>query len=106
LIGKLLLTVGLYHTSVNANIFYDWTVRDLLPKLPRNSVVVMDNATFHKRHDIQNAILTAGHILEFLPTYSPDLNPIETKWANLKQARKTSSCSIQDLFKFESFYLA
>ncbi len=106
LIGKLLLTVGLYHTNVDANIFYDWTMRDLLPKLPQNSVVVMDNATFHKRRDIQNAILAAGHILEFLPTYSPDLNPIETKWANLKQTRKTSSYSIQDLFKFESFYLA
>jgi transposase len=41
----------------------------------------MDNASFHKRQDIQEAITQAGHILEYLPPYSPDLNPIEKKWA-------------------------
>jgi transposase len=90
LIGKLLVTAGFYQTNVNANIFFDWTVRDLLPKLPPKTVVVMDNATFHKRLDIQNAIRSAGHILEFLPVYSPDLNPIEKKWAHLKGLRRKS----------------
>jgi transposase len=41
----------------------------------------MDNATFHKREDIQTAIQQAGMTLEYLPPYSPDLNPIEHKWA-------------------------
>jgi transposase len=41
----------------------------------------MDNASFHKRQDIQEAITQAGHILAYLPPYSPDLNPIEKKWA-------------------------
>lgn len=105
LIGKLLVSVGFYQTNVNADIFFEWTVRDLLPKLPSNSVVVMDNATFHKRLDIQNAIRSAGHILEFLPTYSPDLNPIENKWAHLKGIRRKLFCSVPDLFKIESIYL-
>ena len=39
----------------------------------------MDNATFHKRSDIQEIIKEAGHILEYLPPYSPELNPIEHK---------------------------
>ncbi|WP_230388793.1 transposase [Piscirickettsia salmonis] len=29
--------------------FYAWLVKDLLPKLPAHSVIVMDNARFHKR---------------------------------------------------------
>ncbi|MGB0720122.1 MAG: transposase, partial [Bdellovibrionales bacterium] len=105
LIGKLLVSVGFYHTPVNADIFFEWTVRDLLPKLPPHSVVVMDNTTFHKRADIQKAILSAGHILEFLPTYSPDLNPIEHQWAHLKRLRRKLLCSIPQLFKIESLYL-
>jgi len=39
------------------------------------------SATFHKRNDALEAIEKAGHTVEFLPPYSPDLNPIEKKWA-------------------------
>jgi hypothetical protein len=39
LIGKLLLTVGLFKTNINADIFYQWTVQDLLPKLPSESAL-------------------------------------------------------------------
>jgi transposase len=106
LIGKSLLTVGLVKSNVNADIFYQWTVQDLLPKLPASSVIVMDNATFHKRQDIRAAIVNAGHLLVFLPPYSPDLNPIEKKWAQAKKLRKKLRCSIPQLFKIESFYLA
>jgi transposase len=70
----------------------------LLPKLPKNSVIVMDNASFHKRTDIQTAILEAGHILEYLPPYSPDFNPIEHKWAQAKAHRKQLRCSLDQLF--------
>ncbi len=98
LIEKLLLTVGLFNANINADIFHAWVVQDLLPKLPPRCVVVMDNATFHKRQDIQNAIMDAGHTLEYLPPYSPDLNPIEPKWAQSKAVRKQSFCSIERLF--------
>jgi transposase len=69
-----------------------------MPKLPKNSVIVMDNASFHKRLDIQQAILEAGHILEYLPPYSPDLNPIEHKWAQAKAIRKQKKCTVDELF--------
>ena len=58
----------------------------------------MDNASFHKRLDIQKAIRGAGHILLFLPPYSPQLNPIEHKWAQAKAIRKQKHCSIYELF--------
>lgn len=104
LMGKALLTVGLFKTNINADAFYQWTVQDLLPKLPTNTVVVMDNATFHIRADIRAAITNAGHTLDYLPTYSPDLNPIEKKWAQLKKLRRKIQGSIAQLFKIESIY--
>jgi len=105
LIGKALLTVGLFTANITADIFTAWVKQDLLPKLPQNAVIVMDNATFHKRQDTQNLIQKAGHTLLFLPPYSPDLNPIEQKWAHTKAIRKQSFCSIEQLFQIESFYL-
>ncbi|MEZ5813253.1 MAG: IS630 family transposase [Alphaproteobacteria bacterium] len=105
LIGKTLLTVGLFTANITADIFTAWVKQDLLSKLPPKAVIVMDNATFHKRQDTQDLIQNAGHSLLFLPPYSPDLNPIEQKWAHTKAVRKQLMCSIHDLFKIESFYV-
>ncbi len=99
LAGACLLTVGLFAVNVDADVFTGWVVQDLLPKLPAACVIVMDNATFHKRKDTQNAIIAAGHTLEYLPPYSPDLNPIENKWAQTKSWRKKWQCSIEKLFQ-------
>lgn len=35
----------------------------------------MDNAAFHKNEDLKTMVDKAGHIIEYLPPYSPDLNP-------------------------------
>lgn len=99
LVGTALLTTCLFRTSINSEIFHTWVKEDLLPKLPKNSVLVMDNATFHKRSDTKTLIEQSGFSLEFLPVYSPDLNPIEHKWAQAKALRKSLRCSISSLFK-------
>jgi transposase len=44
----------------------------------------MDNATFHKSKKTKELIESVGCRILFLPPYSPDLNPIEIFWANLK----------------------
>ena len=59
----------------------------------------MDNATFHKRQDIKDAIIHAGHTLEYLPSYSPDLNDIGHKWFQAKATRRREGCSITELFR-------
>ena len=108
LLGKKLLTCCIFETTINSDVFYTWLTKDLLPKLKKlkeKFVIVMDNAAFHKRKDMLEAINKAGHILEFLPKYSPDLNPIEKKWAQLKKTRRKLKCSIDELLKIESFYL-
>lgn len=99
LIGKVLLTVTLLNCSIDKEIFTCWVKHDLLPKVPKNSVIVMYNASFYKDSNMQKLIAVAGHDLLYLPTYSPDLNPIEHKWAQAKLLRRTTGCSIEDLFQ-------
>jgi len=99
LLGATLLTISMFTDNINSDTFHPWMTQDLIPKLPENAVIVMDNATFHKRHDTQCSILKAGFILEYLPPYSPDLNPIEQKWAQAKAIRRRTSSSIEELFR-------
>lgn len=99
LLGGIMLTTWLCDFNVDSDVFHAWTVHDLLPKLSRETVIIMDNATFHKRKDTQDAIVKAGHILEYLPPYSPDLNQIEHKWAQAKALRRKTGESVEGLFK-------
>lgn len=101
LLEKTLLTVALFHTNVNTDLFAGWLEQDLLPKLPQGSVIVMDNATFHKSPTLLDIIKKAGHILQYLPPYSPDLNPIEHKWAQAKALRRKQLGTIEELFTLQ-----
>lgn len=93
-----LFNVCLFDTYINADVFYAWVSQELVPNTPKNSVIILDNATFHKRSDAQEVIEKAGHTLEFLPPYSPDLNPIERKWAQAKSIRRKFDYDINELF--------
>ena len=48
--------------------------------------------------DMFDAINQHGCTVEFLPPYSPDLNPIEKKWAQVKAIRRAKRCSLDELF--------
>lgn len=98
LLGKTLLTVSLFQATVNSTVFNSWLSQDLIPKLPCNSVVIMDNASFHKSEETRRLIESSGHTLLYMPPYSPDLNPIERKWAQAKALRRKTQYSIHDLF--------
>jgi transposase len=99
LIEGSLVAIGLISGTVNSEVFNCWTEKILLPSLPKESVIVMDNASFHKSKAMLQLIEDAGHTLLYLPPYSPDLNPIEKKWAQAKHIRRTLACSIDELFQ-------
>ena len=69
----------------------------LIPALPKNSVVVMDNAAFHKSSEIADLLKKNGHRILWLPPYGPDLNPIEHKWAWIKSIRNKLQLNNIDL---------
>lgn len=97
-----LLTVTLFQSTINTVIFDEWIQQDLIPQLPPSSVVIMDNAAFHKGTTMQKALEQAGHTLLYLPPYSPDLNPIEKKWAQAKALRRKLKCDLNTLFKIKN----
>ncbi|UZO79419.1 IS630 family transposase [Aquimarina sp. ERC-38] len=93
-----LFNVCLFDGTINADVFYAWVTQELLPNTPKKAVIVLDNATFHKRNDAIQAIDKQGHTLEFLPPYSPQLNPIEKKWAQAKSIRRKFNYTPEQLF--------
>ena len=99
MISGALLTVGLTHSNVDADIFNLWLENDLMPKRPPTSVIVMDTSTFHKRSDTKVMIKKAGHTLEYFPPYFPDLNPIEHKWEQAKARRRKTRQEVEEIFK-------
>jgi transposase len=103
LLAGVVLTVGLTAANVDADVFNLWLERDLLPKLPPDAVLVMDNATFHKRADTRSMVRNAGHNLEYLPSYSPDLNPIEHTWAQAKATRRRTGQTVDQIFEQTSW---
>lgn len=56
----------------------------LVPTLTPGQIVVLDNLSIHKGQRVRELVEAAGCSLLFLPTYSPDFNPIELAWSKLK----------------------
>jgi transposase len=75
--------------SVDGDVFLRFVRTRLVPWLRMGDVVVMDNLNMHKMRAVKAAILAAGATPVYLPTYSPELNPIERWWADLKRALRT-----------------
>lgn len=57
----------------------------LCPQLRPGEIVVMDNLSAHKVDGVRALIEAAGAELWYLPPYSPDFNPIEKCWSQVKQ---------------------
>ena len=76
--------------SVNGEIFCEYLRNSLLPLLQpfngtnSNSIVIIDNASIHHLDEACQLILNTGSLLWFLPPYSPDLNPIEQLFHQVK----------------------
>lgn len=70
---------------VTGPVFLRFTRRRLVPWLKPGDVVVMDNLNIHKMSAVRKAIVEAGATPVYLPTYSPELNPIELLWADFKR---------------------
>jgi transposase len=68
----------------------------LVPALRPGQIVIMDNLSAHKVDGIQDAIEARGARLEYLPSYSPDLSPIEKCWSKVKAILRAKAARTRD----------
>ena len=75
--------------ATDGAVFHAWLARILLPKLRRtkpDAVLVLDNLGAHKTPAVRDLLDRSGFAYRHLPSYSPDMNPIEPAWAKVKAA--------------------
>ena len=90
----------LFEGSCDTLAFNTYLSEMLCPLLDETHVVIMDNASFHKGSQTAALIRESGASLLFLPPYSPELNPIEKDFANIKRIRQyNAETSIDDIIK-------
>ena len=82
--------------AMNGETFKAYVEQFLAPTLKKDDIVFMDNASVHMVEGVKEAIEARGAILFYLPAYSPDLNPIEQLFAQLKSMlRKIAAYSLK-----------
>lgn len=115
---RLNVIAGQIGSRVIAPFYYDWTTTGqwfevwfewhFCPALPQNTYIIMDNARFHRKVIVERIASFYGFTIIWLPPYSPDKNPIEKLWANLKNWLRifahlypTIQLAVMDYFKTE-----
>jgi transposase len=78
--GEALILEG----SADSTAFEIYVEQILAPSLQAGQIVVMDNLSTHTGEKVRRAIEVRGCQLLFLPSYSPDLSPIEEAFSKLK----------------------
>ncbi|MBM0740981.1 IS630 family transposase [Phormidium sp. CLA17] len=78
------LAVMTIDQSMDAVVFEVYVSKCLVPQLWKGAVVVMDNLPAHKVKAIAPLIEAVGAKVLYLSPYSPEFNPIEHWWSQLK----------------------
>jgi transposase len=72
----------------------------LVPSLEAGQIVLMDNLSVHKSAWVRDLVEEKGCQLWLLPSYSPDLNPIEEAFSKVKNLiRKAKARTLGALFE-------
>lgn len=77
--------------AIDRSTFDGYIIHRLAPTLQRGQIVVVDNLKVHYSERAKAAIEKRGAQLWYLPTYSPDLTPIEEAFSKVKAVLRTSA---------------
>ncbi len=95
----------IYKESMMSDFFVEWFKTQLLPALKTLHVIVMDNASFHPKHILDELCIQDRYFFLPLQPYSPNLNPIEQAWAILKKKVTDLLREVPNIFKYlERFF--
>ena len=104
--GSKHVAVRTYDHSTTATFFEEWFEWELLSEVPEGSIIVMDNASFHRKSKLYEIAAKHGVVILFLPPYSPEFNPIEKSLANLKIWFKNNSRNFPSIeFAIEWYFM-
>lgn len=81
---RAILGMKTLNQALTGKTFEEFLKEELVPNLWEGAVLVMDNLRVHKVKTIAPLIEKAGASILYLPPYSPDFNPIEHWWWELK----------------------
>jgi transposase len=89
--------------ATSTRVFLAFVEQVLVPALRQrpDAILVMDNLAAHKAKVVRNALERAGVTYRYLPSYSPDLNPIEPAWAKLKARLRAKAARTLDALETE-----
>src|SRR3712207_100822 len=82
--------------ATDALAFEAYVEHFLAPSLCEGQVVVLDGLGVHRPQRIRELIEARGADLVFLPSYSPDLNPIEEAFSKIKQLMRKASARVRE----------
>jgi transposase len=80
--------------ATSTRVFLAFVEHVLIPAVRQwrpDAIVVMDNLAAHKAKAVRAMLDRAGIEYRYLPSYSPDLNPIEQAWSKLKAHLRTKA---------------
>jgi transposase len=82
------LAYDIFHGGYNTERFNNFIRIKVLPRINPfpglRSVLILDNASYHRSQELKDICKEAGIVLKFLPPYSPDFNPIKKLFSALK----------------------
>ncbi len=81
---------------VDADALRAYAAGVLAPRLRPGDVAVMDNLSSRKAPGVRAAVEAAGARLAYLPPYSPDLNPTENMWSQVKAHPRAAAARTAD----------
>ncbi len=76
--------VSIKGATTDAELFETYVEEFLAPTLKAGQVVVLDGLGAHRTNRVRELVEERGADLVFLPSYSPDLNPIEEAFSKIK----------------------
>ncbi|MGH3144882.1 MAG: IS630 family transposase [Rubrobacter sp.] len=82
--------------STDAEVFEAYVERFLAPTLAGGQVVVLDGLGAHRTERVRELIEGRGADLLFLPSYSPDLNPIEEAFSKIKNIVRSAAARTRE----------
>jgi transposase len=81
---------------VNAETFAAYIEQCMVPMLEPGDILIIDNLPAHKSERVTAAVEGAGCMLVYLPSYSPDFNPIENMWSKVKASIRSAAARTFD----------